>query len=125
MIASTDGTLDKIRLKWHDEATLIVVMAANGYPGLYEKGSEIKGVDEANAMDGVFVFHAGTKAIDGALLANGGRVLGITAKAKTVAHAQKLAYKAVAKIDWPEGFNRTDIGWRAKNVNGTREKTNG
>jgi phosphoribosylamine---glycine ligase len=113
LIASADGTLDKIKLKWHDEATLIVVMATNGYPGRYEKGSEIKGVEEANAMDGVFVFHAGTKAENGSLLANGGRVLGITVKAKTVAQAQKLAYKAVAKIDWPEGFNRTDIGWRA------------
>ena len=61
----------------------------------------------------MFVFHAGTKFENGKLLATGGRVLGVTAKAKTVATAQKLAYKAVAKIDWPGGFNRTDIGWRA------------
>lgn len=113
LVASADGTLDKIKLHWHDEATLIVVMAANGYPGRYEKGSEIKGVADANAMDGVFVFHAGTKSENGSLKANGGRVLGITAKAKTIAQAQKLAYKAIDKIDWPGGFNRTDIGWRA------------
>ncbi len=113
LIASADGTLDKIKLEWHDEATLVVVMAANGYPGRYDKGTEIKGVEEANAMKGVFVFHAGTKNDNGSLRAAGGRVLGITAKAKTVAQAQKLAYKAVEKIDWPGGFNRTDIGWRA------------
>ena len=87
-------------------------MAANGYPGRHEKGTEINGVEDANAMDGVFVFHAGTRAENGQLLAAGGRVLGVTAKAKTVAQAQKLAYKAVDKIDWPGGFNRTDIGWR-------------
>jgi len=113
LIASADGALDKIKLQWHDEATLIVVMAAEGYPGRYKKNTEIKGVEEANAMDDVFVFHAGTRTENGKLLANGGRVLGVTARAKTVAQVQKLAYKAVAKIDWPEGFNRTDIGWRA------------
>jgi phosphoribosylamine--glycine ligase len=113
LIASAEGTLEKITLDWHDEATLIVVMAATGYPGHYERGSEIKGVSDANATPDVFVFHAGTKSENGKLLANGGRVLGITAKAKTVAEAQKLAYAALAKIDWPGGFNRTDIGWRA------------
>lgn len=113
LIASADGTLNKVNLEWHDEATLVVVMAADGYPSRYEKGSEIKGTAEANAMKGVFVFHAGTKMDGDRLLADGGRVLGITAKAKTVAQAQKLAYKAIEKIDWPEGFNRTDIGWRA------------
>ena len=115
LIASAEGTLDKIKLKWHDEATLIVVMAAEGYPGRYQKGTEIKGVKEADDIDGVFVFHAGTKSENGKLIATGGRVLGVTAKAKTVAAAQKLAYKAVAKIDWPGGFSRTDIGWRAIN----------
>tara|TARA_B100001964_G_C14192236_1_gene581638 strand:+ start:357 stop:1628 length:1272 start_codon:yes stop_codon:yes gene_type:complete len=113
LIASAEGTIDKIKLEWHDEATLVVVMAANGYPGHHEKGTEINGIEDANAMDGVFVFHAGTRAENGQLLAAGGRVLGVTAKAKTVAQAQKLAYKAVDKIDWPGGFNRTDIGWRA------------
>ncbi len=113
LIASANGTLDKIKLQWHDEATLIVVMAAKGYPGRYEKGSEIKGVADANAMKDVFVFHAGTKTEEGKLVSNGGRVLGITTKAKSVAQAKKLAYAAIAKIDWPGGFNRTDIGWRA------------
>jgi phosphoribosylamine--glycine ligase len=115
LIASAEGTLDKIKLKWHDEATLIVVLAAKGYPGYYQKGTEINGVKEANDIDGVFIFHAGTKSENGKLLATGGRVLGVTAKAKTIAAAQKLAYKAVAKIDWTGGFNRTDIGWRAIN----------
>jgi phosphoribosylamine--glycine ligase len=113
LVASAEGTLNKINLEWYDEATLIVVMAAQGYPGPYQKGTEIKGVKEANDIDGVLVFHAGTKSENGQLLATGGRVLGVTAKAKTVAAAQKLAYKAVAKIDWPGGFNRTDIGWQA------------
>jgi phosphoribosylamine--glycine ligase len=113
LVASAEGTLNKINLEWYDEATLIVVMAAQGYPGPYQKGTEIKGVKEANDIDGVLVFHAGTKSEHGQLLATGGRVLGVTAKAKTVAAAQKLAYKAVAKIDWPGGFNRTDIGWQA------------
>lgn len=115
LVASAEGTLDKVKLKWHNEATLVVVMAAEGYPGRYQSGTEIKGVNEANDIDGVFVFHAGTKSENGKLLATSGRVLGVTTKAKTVAAAQELAYKAVAKIDWPGGFNRTDIGWRAIN----------
>jgi phosphoribosylamine---glycine ligase len=113
LVASAEGKLDKVTLKWHNEVTLIVVMAAEGYPGRYQNGTEIKGVSEADEIDDVFVFHAGTKSENGKLLATGGRVLGVTTKAKTVTAAQKLAYKAVAKIDWPGGFNRTDIGWRA------------
>jgi len=113
LLASADGRLDKIALDWSDDATLVVVMAAHGYPGRYESGTEIKGVDEAAALDGVVVFHAGTLMDGGRLLAAGGRVLGVTARGKTVAAAQKLAYKAVDKIDWAEGFCRRDIGWRA------------
>jgi phosphoribosylamine--glycine ligase len=90
-------------------------MAAEGYPGRYQIGTEIKGVREADDIDGVFIFHSGTKSENGRLFATGGRVLGVTTKAKTVAAAQKLAYKAVAMIDWPDGFNRKDIGWRAIN----------
>ena len=119
LVASTEGTLDKVKLQWHKEVTLIVVMAAQGYPGNYQRGSEIKGVKEASDMSDIFVFHAGTKLENGKLIATGGRVLGITSKAKTVAAAQRLAYEAVAKINWPGGFNRTDIGWRAIN----REET--
>jgi len=113
LIASADGTLNQISLEWHDEVTLIVVMASQGYPGSYQKGTEIKGVKEADTIDDVFIFHAGTKSKNGKLIATGGRVLGVTSKAKTVAEAQKLAYKTIERIDWPGGFNRTDIGWRA------------
>ena len=113
LLAAAEGKLNKIKLDWHDDAALCVVMAAEGYPGNYGKGSEIKGLDEADALDGVNVFHAGTKIDDQRLVANGGRVLGVTALAKTVKSAQKQAYKAVAKIDWSQGFCRSDIGWRA------------
>lgn len=113
LLAAADGRLDEITLEWHDQAALVVVMAAKGYPGRYAKGTEIKGTAEANAVDGVFVFHAGTKKEEGVLVADGGRVLGVTSRATSVAEAQKLAYGAIEKIDWPEGFCRTDIGWRA------------
>ena len=92
---------------------MIVVMAAKGYPGKYKKGSEIKGLDAANAVEGAVVFHAGTAEQDGKIVAAGGRVLGVTALGKDVKEAQKRAYEAVDKIDWPEGFCRRDIGWRA------------
>ncbi len=113
LLAAAEGRLDEITLEWHDQAALVVVMAAKGYPGRYAKGTEIKGTAEANAVDGVFVFHAGTKKEEGVLVADGGRVLGVTSRATSVAEAQKLAYGAIEKIDWPEGFCRTDIGWRA------------
>jgi phosphoribosylamine--glycine ligase len=112
--AAATGNLDKIKLKWDKRAALTVVMAAEGYPGSYRKGTAIHGVDDANAMDDVTVFHAGTAlGDDGQLVANGGRVLGVTALGDTVAEAQKRAYAAVDAIDWPEGFCRRDIGWRA------------
>jgi phosphoribosylamine--glycine ligase len=112
--AAATGNLDKIKLKWDKRAALTVVMAAEGYPGRYQKGTAINGVDDANAMDDVTVFHAGTAlGDDGQLVANGGRVLGVTALGDTVADAQKRAYEAVDAIDWPEGFCRRDIGWRA------------
>jgi len=99
---------------WRDEAALVVVMAAKGYPGAYEKGSVIGGLDAAGAVAGVTVFHAGTKAgPDGAVLAVGGRVLGITARGASVAEAQVRAHVAIDRLDWPEGFCRRDIGWRA------------
>jgi len=114
LLAAAKGQLDKIKLKWDPRVALTVVMAAEGYPGAYAKGSEIKGVGEAEAMDDVEVFHAGTvMGADGALLANGGRVLGVTALGDTVKEAQQRAYQAVDKIDWPKGFCRRDIGWRA------------
>jgi len=113
LLASAEGKLDTIKLEWASEAALTVVMAAEGYPGSYEKGSEIGGIDDAESINDVVVFHAGTKADGERITANGGRVLGVTALGKTVKTAQKVAYKAVDKIDWPQGFCRRDIGWRA------------
>ena len=113
LIATADGVLKTFDLRWHDEAALTVVMASNGYPGDYAKGSEIRGLDAAGAVEGVEIFHAGTVQEGPRLLAAGGRVLNVTARGKTVAEAQQRAYRAVAKIDWPGGFCRSDIGWRA------------
>lgn len=113
LLAASDGVLDTISLQWSDEAALTVVMAANGYPGPFKKGSEIRGIAEAEAMSDVLVFHAGTKQDGDRILANGGRVLNVTAMGRTITEAQQRAYDAVAKIDWAEGFCRGDIGWRA------------
>ena len=113
LVACADGNLDQIELNWKKGAAMVVVMAAKGYPGHYERGTVIKNVDAADAMDGVQVFHAGTKLEQGMLLSNGGRVLGVTATGTTIADAQKRAYGAVDVIDWSDGFCRRDIGWRA------------
>jgi len=113
LLACRDGVLDTFDLRWRDEAALLVVMAANGYPGDYAKGSEIRNLDAAAVLPDVTVFHAGTRAEDGRVLANGGRVLGVTALGSDIAAAQQRAYGAVDTIDWPEGFCRRDIGWRA------------
>jgi len=99
--------------RWRDEAALTVVMAGRGYPGAYQRGDVIKGVREADALPGVKVFQAGTALRDGRLVANGGRVLNVTATGATIAEAQARAYQAVDRIDWPGGFCRRDIGWRA------------
>ncbi len=111
--AAADGTLDQQHPQWTEEAAVVVVMAANGYPGSYEKGTEIRNLNAAGKIDGVTVFHAGTKADGNRVLANGGRVLGVTALGTSVSDAQARAYKAVDTIDWPGGFCRRDIGWRA------------
>ena len=113
LVAAHDGVLDTFDLRWRNEAALTVVMAASGYPGAYEKGSEIKGLEEAARIEGVEIFHAGTVARDGRVFANGGRVLNVCALGKDVREAQARAYAAVARIDWPGGFCRRDIGWRA------------
>ena len=110
--AATDGQLAHSSVRWRDEAALTVVMAARGYPGTPEKGSVIRGVEEA-AGDGVQIFHAGTAINGGALVANGGRVLNVTATGSTVGEAQRRAYAALDRIDWPDGFCRRDIGWQA------------
>ena len=113
LIAARDGELKDFDLRWHDEASLCVVMAAKGYPGDYAKNTEIKGLERAGQVEGAVVFHAGTAEKDGKLLATGGRVLGVTARGKTVAEARARAYRAVDLIDWPQGFCRRDIAWRA------------
>ncbi len=113
LLATAEGRLDTIDLKWSKQTALTVVMAAEGYPGAYQKGTEIKGLDAAAGISGVTVFHAGTVADGDRTLASGGRVLGVTALAATVEAAQKRAYEAVDLIDWPKGFCRRDIGWRA------------
>jgi phosphoribosylamine--glycine ligase len=113
LLASRDGMLKSFDLRWYPETALTVVMAAKGYPGTYEKGSVIEGLDSASAVEGVEIFHAGTKAVGGRILANGGRVLDVSALGATVAEAQMRAYEAVSLVRWPEGFCRHDIGWRA------------
>ncbi|MGH6674207.1 MAG: phosphoribosylamine--glycine ligase [Xanthobacteraceae bacterium] len=113
LLASRDGMLKSFDLRWYPETALTVVMAANGYPGAYARGSVIEGLDEAAASEGVEIFHAGTKAEGDKIVANGGRVLDVCALGKTVREAQAGAYQAIARIRWPEGFCRHDIGWRA------------
>jgi phosphoribosylamine---glycine ligase len=113
LMAARDGVLGNVDLRWHDDVALTVVMAANGYPGAYEKGSEIQVLDEAGKLEGVQIFHAATELRDGRLVATGGRVLNVTALGKSVAEAQARAYRAVDLIRWPGGFCRRDIGWRA------------
>jgi phosphoribosylamine--glycine ligase len=113
LLAACDGQLRNFDLRWYPEPALIVVMAAKGYPGNYKKGTRIEGLDDAAKIDGVEIFHAGTIARDGAILANGGRVLNVCATGKTVADAQARAYQAVDAIHWPDGFCRRDIAWQA------------
>jgi len=116
LIATHDGVLDKIHLRWRKDAALTVIMATKGYPKAYETGSSIGGIEEATAIGAgdVVIFHAGTSLSEsGQLIANGGRVLNVTALTGTIERAQALAYKAIDLIDWPEGFCRRDIGWRA------------
>ena len=113
LLASRDGMLKNFDLRWYAEPALTVVMAAKGYPGPYERGTVIEGLDDAATVEGVEIFHAGTKAEGGKILANGGRVLDVSALGKTVSEARSRAYEAVSRIRWPEGFCRHDIGRRA------------
>lgn len=116
LLAAAEGKLAGKTVEWSDDPALVVVMAANGYPGSYEKNTVIEGLDEAGKVEGVTVLHAGTKADDqGRVLATGGRVLGVTAIAPSVKEAQARAYRAVDLIRWPQGFCRRDIAWRALN----------
>ena len=115
LAAARDGELDAVDLRWHAEPAITVVMAARGYPESPEKGSEIRNLDAARREPGVVVFHAGTKAAGDRILANGGRVLAVTAVGKSLAEARDRAYRAVDAIDWPEGIHRRDIAARALN----------
>jgi len=117
LVASAEGTLSHLSLRWYAATAMAVVMATRGYPGAYQKGSVIRGAEASaggEADTDVVVFHAGTaRRADGALIATGGRVLAVTALGETPAAARERAYARIAAIDWPEGFHRTDIGWRA------------
>ena len=113
LLATAEGRLDRIKLEWSEEPALCVVMAAKGYPGAYAKGTEIKGLDASGRDTNVQIFHAGTRRDADRILADGGRVLGVTARGADIRQAQARAYAAVDRIDWPDGFFRRDIGWLA------------
>jgi len=113
LLAARDGQLKNFDLRWYNDAALTVVMATKGYPGAYGKGSVIEGLEDAAQVEGVEIFHAGTATDGTRILANGGRVLNVCGRGKTVHEAQARAYQAVDRIKWPEGFCRRDIGWRA------------
>jgi phosphoribosylamine--glycine ligase len=113
MLATAEGRLDAVQVNWADDHAMTVVMAANGYPGSYEKGNVIGGLETLADDSFHKCFHAGTKADGGNTLANGGRVLSITARGDTLKDAQERAYSELDKVDWEGGFYRRDIGWRA------------
>ncbi|MFD2174180.1 phosphoribosylamine--glycine ligase [Rhodobacter lacus] len=111
--ACAEGRLAGLSATWAEDHALTVVMAAKGYPGAYQKGSEIKGLDALAESSTRMVFHAGTALKEGKLIATGGRVLNVTARGASLQEAQARAYQMLDAIDWPEGFCRRDIGWRA------------
>lgn len=113
LLACAENRLDQAQVTWADDHALTVVMAANGYPGTYQKFTEINGLDQITDTSFETVFHAGTDRKDGKLVANGGRVLACTARGATLAEAHQRAYALIDRIDWPDGFCRRDIGWRA------------
>ena len=113
--AAANGRLAGHTPRWHDEASILVVLATRGYPGTYTNGSEIRGL---GAEQGALVFHAGTRRDGACITAHGGRVLGVGATGATLADARAKAQRAIAAIDWPEGFHRNDIGWRALRPDG-------
>ncbi len=113
MHAAAEGRLAETRVNWADDHAITVVMAANGYPGSYEKGTVINGLDDLAEDSRNMVFHAGTKAAEGKIQASGGRVLNVTARGDTLQEARDRAYGMVEGVDWPDGFYRRDIGWRA------------
>ena len=113
LVATCDGTLDEVTLKWDPRPAVCVVMASGGYPGDYEKGKTITGLDDARRLEDVIVFHAGTREQDGAIVTGGGRVLGITALGETIAEAKAAAYEAVDRIEFEGAYCRRDIADKA------------
>jgi len=113
LLACADGRLDRAQVNWAEDHALTVVMAARGYPGAYQKGSEIRGLSRLPEDSRHMCFHAGTALKDGQIVANGGRVLNVTARGDTLADARNRAYAMIDHLNWPEGFCRSDIGWRA------------
>lgn len=113
LLACAEGRLSETSVNWADDHALTVVMAAEGYPGSYQKGSTIKGLDSLSETSFEMTFHAGTASKDGQIIATGGRVLTCTGRGPTLAEAHRRAYAQVDAIDWPQGFCRRDIGWRA------------
>ena len=113
MLAASEGRLDQMAVNWADDHAMTVVMAAEGYPGSYEKGSVIRGLEALPETSFEMCFHAGTRREAGVVTAVGGRVLALTARGESLQEARDRAYALVERVDWPEGFNRTDIGWRA------------
>ena len=113
LLSTAKGKLSDVKINWATDHSITVVMASNGYPGSYETGTEIVGLANLPSDSNFMCFHAGTEEKNGKILANGGRVLNITTRAETLVKAQKSAYEMLETIDWPEGFYRKDIGWRA------------
>ena len=113
LMSCAKGAIDPAHLSFRNDVAICVVMAAKGYPGAFEKGTAIRGLAEAAKTDGVSILHAGTAEKDGQIVSNGGRVLNIVATASSIAAARAHAYDAISTIDWPEGFCRSDIAWRA------------
>ncbi|MGC1261600.1 MAG: phosphoribosylamine--glycine ligase [Jannaschia helgolandensis] len=113
LLACAEGRLDGAQVHWADDHAICIVMAAQGYPGAYAKGTAIGGLDALPADSRNMVFHAGTALADGRMVANGGRVLGVTTRGEDLSDARDRAYAVVDAVDWPEGFCRRDIGWRA------------
>jgi phosphoribosylamine--glycine ligase len=113
MQAAAEGRLKEAQVNWGDDHAITVVLAANGYPGAYEKGTRIKGLEALPEDSSNMVFHAGTASVEGAIVATGGRVLNVTARGQSLREARARAYAMADQIDWPDGFFRRDIGWRA------------
>jgi phosphoribosylamine--glycine ligase len=111
--ATAEGALSRVKVEWDDRSTVCVVMASGGYPGSYEKGKVISGLEEAAKVPGTCVFHAGTALKEGKVVTNGGRVLGVTALGQGIREAIQKAYEAAGKISWEGVYYRKDIGQKA------------